>query len=44
MKSPSPATTQVAALDNGKVTTFEITPKDGELPVHDLKDILGRRC
>ena len=34
-------TTQVAALDNGKVTTFEITPKDGELPVHDLKDILG---
>ena len=34
-------TTQVAALENGKVTTFEITPKDGELPVHDLKDILG---
>jgi len=34
-------TTQVAALENGRVSTFEITPQDGGLPVHELKDILG---
>ena len=34
-------TTQVAALENGRVNTFEITPADGGLPVHDIKEILG---
>ena len=41
MKSPSPAPPKSQHLENGKVTTFEITPKDGGLPVHDMKDILG---
>ena len=34
-------TTQVAALENGRVNTFEITPQDAGLPVHDLSEILG---
>ncbi len=34
-------TTQVAALENGRVNTFEISPSDGGLPQHDLKEILG---
>jgi anthranilate phosphoribosyltransferase len=34
-------TTQVAALENGRVNTFEITPQDAGLPVHDLSQILG---
>jgi anthranilate phosphoribosyltransferase len=34
-------TTQVAALENGRVNTFEITPADGGLPMHEMKDILG---
>ncbi|MCF6322576.1 MAG: anthranilate phosphoribosyltransferase, partial [Rhizobiaceae bacterium] len=34
-------TTQLAALENGRVTTFELTPEDGGLRVHDKKDILG---
>ncbi len=34
-------TTHVAALENGRVNTFAITPKDGGLPEHDLKEILG---
>jgi anthranilate phosphoribosyltransferase len=34
-------TTQVATLENGRVNTFEITPQDAGLPVHDLSQILG---
>ena len=34
-------TTQVAALENGRVNTFEISPQDAGLPVHDLSQILG---
>ena len=34
-------TTQIAALENGRVNTFEISPKDGGLPQHELEDILG---
>ncbi|MCP4183713.1 MAG: anthranilate phosphoribosyltransferase [Hyphomicrobiales bacterium] len=34
-------TTQVAALENGRVNTFEITPQDAGLPIHDLSQILG---
>lgn len=33
--------THVAALENGKVTTFEVTPEDGGLPRHDISDIAG---
>ena len=34
-------TTQVAALENGSIRTFEITPQDAGLPTHDLSQILG---
>lgn len=34
-------TTHVAALQDGKVTTFDITPADGGLPNHELSEILG---
>lgn len=34
-------TTQVAAMENGQVTTFEITPQDAGLGMHDLKEISG---
>lgn len=34
-------TTQVAVLDNGKITPLEVHPEDAGLPVHRLRDILG---
>ncbi len=33
--------THIAALQDGRVTTFDITPQDAGLPVHDLSEILG---
>uniref|UniRef100_UPI0035619594 anthranilate phosphoribosyltransferase n=1 Tax=Actibacterium sp. TaxID=1872125 RepID=UPI0035619594 len=33
--------TDVAALENGKITGFEVHPEDAGLPVHPLRDILG---
>lgn len=33
--------TQVAALENGNVRLFEISPEDAGLPKADLKDLLG---
>ncbi len=33
--------TQVAALDAGKITTFEITPADAGLPTAKLADLVG---
>ncbi|CUH83445.1 Anthranilate phosphoribosyltransferase [Thalassovita mediterranea] len=34
-------TTQVAVLDQGKITPLEVHPEDAGLPVHRLRDILG---
>ncbi len=34
-------TTEVAALENGKVHGFQIHPEDAGLPVHRFRDILG---
>ncbi len=31
----------VAALEDGKITEFEVNPEDAGLPVHPFKDILG---
>jgi anthranilate phosphoribosyltransferase len=31
----------VSALENGKVTDFEINPEDAGLPVHRFEDIIG---
>ncbi|WP_321832570.1 anthranilate phosphoribosyltransferase [Thalassovita sp.] len=33
--------TQVAVLDQGKITPLEVHPEDAGLPVHRLRDILG---
>ncbi|MDA0901726.1 MAG: anthranilate phosphoribosyltransferase [Proteobacteria bacterium] len=33
--------TQVAKLEDGKITGVEIHPEDADLPVHPLRDILG---
>jgi len=35
------AVSQVAVLDNGKITGREVHPEDAGLPVHPFKDILG---
>lgn len=34
-------TTQVAALENGKIRTFELTPKDFGVPVAQMADLKG---
>lgn len=34
-------TTQVAALENGKIREFELHPEDAGLPVHPFADIMG---
>ena len=34
-------TTMVAALEDGKVTTFEVTPEDAGLPRAQLADLKG---
>jgi anthranilate phosphoribosyltransferase len=35
------ASSQVAVLDNGKITGREVHPEDAGLPVHPFRDILG---
>lgn len=35
------ASSQVAALDNGKITALEVHPEDAGLPVHPFADIMG---